>query len=88
MPCRFGCVIAELRATDAELLGFATSAPPAAATNGVASSEAAGVLAANAPLALSAWKGKASIAIMVDRNETQQMMDKIVAAMAKISAQA
>lgn len=29
-------------------------------------------------MALSAWKGKASLAIMVDKSETTQMLDKIV----------
>jgi hypothetical protein len=41
-------------------------------------SETDGALAANAPLALSAWKGKASIAIMVEKAECAQMIDKVV----------
>lgn len=82
--CKFGCVVAELRATDAEALGFAAAAELVLpGSSGVGGGGGSGAVTANAPLALSAWKGKASLAIMVDRNETQQMMDKITAAMTK-----
>ncbi|GAX75610.1 hypothetical protein CEUSTIGMA_g3054.t1 [Chlamydomonas eustigma] len=50
-----------------------TPAAPSSASGG-------GALMANAPLALSAWKGKASLAIMVDKNECAQMIEKIAAA--------
>lgn len=65
-----GCVIAELAPVDAGALGFA------AANENVS-------LTANAPMALSAWKGRASLAIMVDKNECTWMADKITAAMGK-----
>lgn len=44
----------------------------------VTGAEATSALTAYAPMALSAWKGKASLAIMVDKSETTQMLDKIV----------
>ena len=66
-------MVAELKGSDAELLGLAAPS----STEGAA-------LAANAPLALTAWKGKASIAIMVDRNETAQMVDRMMTAMARL----
>lgn len=64
---RHGCVVCELRPADALALGLAPSG-----------CEAASALTAYAPMALSAWKGKASLAIMVDKSETTQMVDKIV----------
>ena len=81
--CKFGCVVAELRPADAEALGFAAVPEPLLPGSSSSGGGGSGAVTANAPLALSAWKGKASLAIMVDRNETQQMMDKITAAMAK-----
>lgn len=68
MAAKAGCVVAELRAEDAAALGLSLAG----------SGDDAGALAAAAPLALSAWKGKASLAIMVDRSECAQMADKIV----------
>lgn len=68
MAAKAGCVVAELRAEDAAALGLSLAG----------SGGNAGALAAAAPLALSAWKGKASLAIMVDRSECAQMADKIV----------
>ncbi len=63
-----GCVLCTLRHADARALGLPT---------GEGRSDA---LTANAPMALSAWRGRASIAIMVDKAETTQMIDKIVSA--------
>lgn len=53
-----------------------------------AEDETSNALAANAPMALTAWKGRASLAIMVDRSETQQMMDKIEAAQKRAAPKA
>lgn len=40
-----------------------------------------GGLAANAPLALVAWKGQKSIAVMVDKAECLQIVDKLESAL-------
>jgi hypothetical protein len=51
----------------------------AEATTGEADGEdATGGLAANAPLAVVGWKGKASLSVMVEKAECSQMIDKLV----------
>jgi len=40
--------------------------------------DASSALSVNSPLILSAWKGRATLAIMADKAETSQMLDKIV----------
>ncbi|PNH04624.1 tRNA (cytosine(34)-C(5))-methyltransferase [Tetrabaena socialis] len=92
-PLKLGCVVCELSAADAKALGFAAPAHAAAeavraladggaasasAADGGAAEEVTGGLAANAPLAVVGWKGKASLAIMVEKAECVQMIDKLV----------
>ncbi|KAF5841865.1 hypothetical protein DUNSADRAFT_10570 [Dunaliella salina] len=72
--CMPGCVIAELKPEDAAKLGLASGQDQGAS----------GALAVNAPLVLSAWKGKATLAIMADKAETAQMVDKIEAARSRM----
>jgi len=43
-------------------------------------------LSANAPMVLSAWKGKCTLAIMADKSETGQMIDRLEAAKKRVAA--
>ncbi len=97
-PLKLGCVVCELSAEDARRLGFAVSThhSSGAAAAGVAAApppaaegeEATGGLAANAPLAVVAWKGKASLSIMVEKSECAQMIDKLESELKKLEGQA
>ncbi|GFR40968.1 hypothetical protein Agub_g1632, partial [Astrephomene gubernaculifera] len=100
-PLKLGCVVCELSAEDARRLGFAAStraapaearalaaggAPAAGAgADGGEAEEVTGGLSANAPLAVVAWKGKASLSIMVEKAECTQMIDKLEAELKKVS---
>lgn len=95
---KFGCVVCELSAADARRLGFAVSAHhssgaaaagvvAAAASPAAEGEEATGGLAANAPLAVVAWKGKASLSIMVEKSECAQMIDKLESELKKLEGQ-
>eukprot|EP00879_Flechtneria_rotunda_P009555 GHRR01010001.1.p1 GENE.GHRR01010001.1~~GHRR01010001.1.p1 ORF type:complete len:901 (+),score=384.85 GHRR01010001.1:586-3288(+) len=55
----------------------------AAKALGLATSEDSGALAANAPLAISVWRTRASLSVLVAKNECEQLLDKIKAAMQK-----
>eukprot|EP00798_Chlamydomonas_sp_ICE-L_P013850 gene13850-19773_t len=72
-----GCFIAEMVPADAAALGFSHG-----------THETDGALAANAPLAISAWKGRASISHMVEKAECIQMIDKIESAVARAAKEA
>jgi hypothetical protein len=74
---QLGGAVAVLRRQDAERLGFATS-----------SDAVAGALMANAPLALSVWRARASMNVLVGKAECAQLMDKIAAAKKRLEGPA
>ncbi|GLC44395.1 hypothetical protein PLESTB_000474300 [Pleodorina starrii] len=84
---------ASTRAGGAEARTLATAsattgtgvAAEAEADGGDGGEEVTGGLAANAPLAVVAWKGKAGVAIMVEKAECAQMIDKLEAELKKLS---
>ncbi|KAK9905535.1 hypothetical protein WJX75_001721 [Coccomyxa subellipsoidea] len=67
-----GCCVCTLRNEEAAALGFS-------AADGVAE----GALAAHAPLAISCWRGRASVNHMVARPEAAQLAEKLRAALLK-----
>jgi hypothetical protein len=62
---------------DAKLLEQVQGVKPGCVVIVPSKGDGVGGALAGATLALSAWKGKASIAIMVDRAETAQMVDRV-----------
>lgn len=70
---RYGCCVVTLAEADAKALGFA------------ADSDATGALTANAPVALVAWRARASINVLVGKPECAQVDDKIAAAQARLA---
>ncbi len=71
-----GCCIARLCDADADALGFSADA------------DAAGGLAANAPLAVGSWRGRTSFNILVSKQECAQMAAKIRTAQSVVAAEA
>lgn len=69
---RYGCCIITLNDADSSSLGFA------------ADSEASGALTANAPVALVAWRARASLNVLVGKPECAQLVDKILTAQKKM----
>ncbi|GIL42810.1 hypothetical protein Vafri_190 [Volvox africanus] len=63
----------------------APKAVPTATANGGDAEEVTGGLAVNAPFAVVAWKGPASLAIMVEKAECAQMLDKLESELKKLS---
>lgn len=55
---------------------------------GLATQEVSGALTANAPLAISVWRTRASLGVFVTKGECEQILDKIKAAQAKMAATA
>ncbi len=66
----YGCVVATLRDADAAALGLPLKA---AATGG---------LAANAPLAISCWRGRGTLNVLVSKQECAQAAERVQAAAA------
>lgn len=66
----YGCCVAMLRDADAASLGFTLG------------SEMQGSLAANMPLAISCWRGRGSMNVLVSKQECAQVIERLQAAMA------
>jgi len=66
----YGCCVAMLRDSDAASLGF---------TRGT---EVQGSLAANMPLAISCWRGRGSMNVLVSKQECAQVIERLQAAIA------
>lgn len=69
-----GGAVALLEEADARKLGLAAT-----------SDESGGALAVNAPLAISVWRTRASLSVLVAKNECEQLAEKIKAAQKKLS---
>lgn len=75
-----GCCVAVMRHADAVALGFAGE------TEGDAGAEGGSGLAAAAPIAISCWRGRNSINVLVSKQEAAQIAEKILEARAKTAA--
>ncbi|KAL4422857.1 hypothetical protein ABPG75_009054 [Micractinium tetrahymenae] len=75
-----GCCVAAMRHADAVALGFAGEA------EGDAGAEGGSGLAAAAPIAISCWRGRNSINVLVSKQEAAQIAEKILEARAKAPA--
>jgi hypothetical protein len=70
-----GGAVALLDEQAAQQLGLATD------------EESSGALTANAPLAVSVWRTRASLSVLVAKNECEQMADKVRSAQQKMKQQ-
>ncbi|KAL4448837.1 hypothetical protein ABPG77_007554 [Micractinium sp. CCAP 211/92] len=75
-----GCCVAAMRHADAVALGFAGEA------EGDAGAEGGSGLVAAAPIAISCWRGRNSLNVLVSKQEAAQIAEKILEARAKAAA--
>lgn len=68
---QYGCCVATLRDVDIARLGMASEGT------------AEGALAVNAPIAVACWRGRGSLNVLVSRQECEQMVDRLRAAIAE-----
>lgn len=71
-----GGAVALLQEEDARKLGLAATVD-----------ESAGALAVNAPLAISVWRTRASLSVLVAKNECEQLAEKVKGAQQKLGKQ-